>query len=42
MEVEERSGKRNYGKMGCFIAVILLVIVIILIATGVINFSWEQ
>jgi flagellar basal body-associated protein FliL len=42
MEVEEKSKKRNYGKMGCFIAVILLVIVIILVATGVINYSWEQ
>ncbi|MGI0107760.1 hypothetical protein [Salinimicrobium sp. WS361] len=42
MEVEERSGKRSYGKMGCFIAVILLVIIVILIATGVINFSWEH
>ena len=41
MEVEEKSSKRNYGKMGCFIAVILFVLIIILIATGVINFSWE-
>lgn len=41
MEVEEKSIKRNYGKMGCFIAVIFLVIIIILIATGIINYSWE-
>ena len=42
MEVKEKSEKRNYGKMGCFIGAIILVIIIILIATGVINFLWEQ
>lgn len=42
MEVEERSDKRNYGKMGCFVAVLILILIIILIATGVINFPWEQ
>ena len=42
MEVEERSNKRNYGKMGCFIAVFIFVIIIILIATGLINFPWNQ
>lgn len=42
MEVEEKSKKRNYGKMGCFIAVLILILIIILIATGVINYTWEQ
>lgn len=42
MEVEEKSNKTNYGKAGCVIAVLILVLVIILIATGVVNFPWEQ
>lgn len=41
MEVEGKSKERNYGKMGCFVAIIILVIVIILFATGIINYSWE-
>lgn len=41
MEVKEKSNKRNYGRMGCFIAVIILVIIIVLFATGVINYNWE-
>lgn len=38
MEVEERSKKRNYGKMGCFIAILILIIVVIAIYSGLINF----
>lgn len=41
MEVEEKSSQRNYGKMGCFIALLILVLIIILIATGVIDYAWE-
>lgn len=41
MEVEEKSNKRNYGKMGCFIALLLFILIIILIVTGVVNFPWE-
>lgn len=41
MEVEEKSNKRNYGRMGCFIALLILILIIILIATGVINYPWE-
>jgi uncharacterized protein YpmS len=38
MEVEnEPKKKKNYGKVGCFIAVAILVIVIILIVTGLIH-----
>lgn len=40
MEVENEPKKeQNYGKLGCIIAFVLLVIVIILIATGLINIS---
>lgn len=42
MEVEEKTNKRNYGKMGCFIAVLIFVLIIILIVSGVINFPWEH
>lgn len=38
MEVEEKSNQRNYGKMGCFISVVLLIIIIIAIYAGLINF----
>ncbi|WP_281169123.1 hypothetical protein [Salinimicrobium terrae] len=38
MEVEEKSEKKNYGKMGCFIAILVLVIVIIAIYSGLISF----
>ncbi len=38
MEVEEKSKKRNYGKMGCFVAILLLIIIIIAIYSGLINF----
>ena len=41
METETPSKKRNYGKMGCFVALLIFAIIIILIATGVINYSWE-
>ena len=41
MEVEERSKKRNYGKMGCFIGILILIIVIIAIYTGLINFPGQ-
>ena len=37
MEVEEKSEGRKYGKMGCFVAFLLLVFIIILVATGLIN-----
>jgi hypothetical protein len=38
MEVEEKSKKRNYGKMGCFAALLILIIVIIAIYSGLINY----
>ncbi|MCY2686109.1 MULTISPECIES: hypothetical protein [Salinimicrobium] len=38
METEEKSNKRNYGKMGCFIAVLILIIVAVAIYSGLINF----
>ncbi len=39
MEAEREPKKEtNYGKAGCFIAVLIFVIVVILIATGLINF----
>ncbi len=41
METETPSKNKKYGKMGCFIALLIFAIVIILIATGVINYSWE-
>lgn len=42
MEVEERGGKRNYGRMGCFIALLVLIIVVILWATGLMNYPGEN
>lgn len=41
MEVEEKTEKRNYGKMGCFVALLILVVIIVLVATGLINLPWE-
>ena len=38
MEVKEKTSKRNYGKMGCFAAIILLILIIILVWAGLINF----
>lgn len=39
MDVENKEGqKRNYGKTGCFIAIAILIIIIILIWTGMINY----
>ena len=38
MEVENKDeGKRNYGKAGCFIAIAILILIIILVWTGLIN-----
>jgi hypothetical protein len=41
MEIENSNDTKNYGKMGCFVAIFLFILVIILIATGVVNFPWE-
>ena len=41
MEAEEKSPKRNYEKMGCLIGLLVLILIIILIWTGVINYNWE-
>ena len=39
MEVENKKGqKRNYGKAGCFIALAILILIIILVWTGMINY----
>lgn len=41
MQEETKSPKRSYGKMGCFIGLLILILIIILIWSGVINYSWE-
>lgn len=42
MEVKEESSKKNYGRMGCFIAAIIFIIVVVLFFTGIINFPWNE
>ena len=42
MEVKEDTGKRNYGKLGCFVAVIILVVLLVLFFTGTINYPWNR
>lgn len=38
MEVEKEPEKeRNYGRVGCIVALVILIIVVILIVTGLIN-----
>lgn len=38
MEVEERSNKRKYGRVGCLVAIFLIILIIILFYSGLLNF----